>query len=144
MSDGALQELPLYVSAFPLLSTAAQNDADAHDTEGSALVPSMLDGSLQKLPLYVSAFPLLSTAAQNDADGHDTELAENDGSTGTGADQPLEADAVDGPTSTIAAVRAKLSGNRRGSRAATPPQIQAELAPCIGRLMAAWQPVVIA
>ena len=73
MLAGALHELPLYVSAFPWPSTAAQNDDDAQDTESRKLVPSMFAGALHELPLYVSAFPWPSTAAQNDDDEQDTE-----------------------------------------------------------------------
>ena len=39
MLAGAPHELPLKVTAFPFLSTAAQNDADGHDeTELSTFV----------------------------------------------------------------------------------------------------------
>lgn len=80
-------ELPLYVSAFPLLpTTAAQNDADGHDTDAA---PPMLAPALQELPLYVSVFPLQSTAMQNDDDTHDSPPIPSVPSMSAGADQAL-------------------------------------------------------
>jgi hypothetical protein len=93
---GAPHPLPSKVNAFPLLSTATQNDADGQDTDKRECVPSMLAGALHELPLKLNAFPLLSTATQNDADGHDTEKRICPGSTGVGADQPLDPSAVEG------------------------------------------------
>ena len=67
------------VNSRPPLSTAAQNDADGHETEvRSKFVSggrSIAVGVLQELPLKVVASPSISTAAQNDADAHDTELS---------------------------------------------------------------------
>ncbi len=75
MLAGALQELPLKVSALPSSSTAAQNEDDGHDTDSSEPSPSMLPGALQELPLKVSSCPYLPTAAQNEDDGHDTDVS---------------------------------------------------------------------
>ena len=86
MLVGAVHEVPLYVMAFPLKSTAMQNDADGHDTRESCFPLSMLTGALHELPLYVSAFPLKSTATQKDADGQDTDSRKKlDGSIFAGA-----------------------------------------------------------
>ena len=76
-----VQEVPLKVNEFPLRSTAAQNDADGHDTEVREFVPSILAGALQELPLKVIARPSEATAAQNDAGegAQDTDVAENAG-----------------------------------------------------------------
>jgi hypothetical protein len=99
MLAGVPHVLPLYLMASPELLTATQNDVDGHDTEFS-LLASMLAGVLHVLPLYIATSPAWSTAAQNEADGHETDVAWNAGSTGAGADQPLDAKAVDGPTRT--------------------------------------------
>ena len=72
MLAGAVHELPLKVSAFPWLSTAAQNEDVGQETDVRFSVPSMLAGVVHELPLKVTAFPWLSTAMQNEADGHDT------------------------------------------------------------------------
>src|SRR2546421_4822684 len=58
--------------------------------------------ALHELPLKVATSPPpppSPTAAQNAADGHDTDPLKKAGSTGAGADQPLEANAGAGPTS---------------------------------------------
>jgi hypothetical protein len=74
MLAGALQVLPLNVSAMPAPPTATQNDEDGQDTDESPWpLGSMLAGALQVLPLNVSALPAPSTATQNDEDGHDTD-----------------------------------------------------------------------
>jgi hypothetical protein len=55
---GELHELPLYVSAYPGRSTAAQNDDDVHETEvmsKTSGVLSILAGALHELPLKVCA-----------------------------------------------------------------------------------------
>jgi hypothetical protein len=49
--EGALQELPLYLSAFPTLSTATQNDDDGHETDDRLLLASIVVGALHELPL---------------------------------------------------------------------------------------------
>ena len=60
MLAGALHEPPLNVTAFPLKSTAMQNDDEGHETEVRACVPSMLAGELHEPPLNVTALPLPS------------------------------------------------------------------------------------
>jgi hypothetical protein len=74
MSWAALQETPLYMTSFPVASTATQNDDVVHETEVRSFVPSTSAALLQEVPLYVTACPLLSTATQKDAVGHETEL----------------------------------------------------------------------
>src|SRR5438876_611513 len=62
----------------------------------------MLTGAPHELPSKVAtppAPPLSPAATQNDAEGHDTELPKKAGSTRTEADQPVDANACDGPTS---------------------------------------------
>jgi len=64
------QVVPLYVSAFPSSSTAAQNVADTHETPLKTVEPSMLAGlHVADEPLAgsvdFSAFPASSTATQN-------------------------------------------------------------------------------
>ena len=78
MLAGALQELPLKVTALPVKSTAMQNDTEEHETDVSGFVPSMLIGELHELPLNIRTLPLESTAAQKDGDGHDRELGPSD------------------------------------------------------------------
>ena len=48
---GALHTLPSKVSAFPLKSTAMQNDDEGHETEFGSPWLSMLVGELQEAPL---------------------------------------------------------------------------------------------
>jgi hypothetical protein len=55
MLTGALHELPSKVNAWS--PTAAQNDADGHDTE-SKPPESMLTGALQEVPSNVTTLPL--------------------------------------------------------------------------------------
>ncbi len=81
------------------------------------VVPSMLAGALHELPLKVNAFPLLSTATQNDVDGHDTEKRICPGSTGVGADHPLDPSAVEGPPSNPMIMPARTSGTPEPSQA---------------------------
>ncbi len=71
--DGRAPCVPLYVTALPSLSTAAQNELVGHETLCSWIVPSTLVGWLQVVPLKVSARPPPSTAAQNVAEAQDTE-----------------------------------------------------------------------
>jgi hypothetical protein len=75
MLAGAPHVPPAKLTAWPLLSTAAQNDADAHDTELRAFAPSISLGVPQAVPLKATAFPSQSTATQNDSDAHDTEVS---------------------------------------------------------------------
>ena len=56
MLTGALQALPLNVSAFPLRSMATQKVADAHDTACRWVPGSMAVGLLQEVPLKVTTF----------------------------------------------------------------------------------------
>jgi hypothetical protein len=77
------------VNAFPEKSTAAQNDADEHDTDISSPLLSMLVDGLQELPLKTTAFPSWSTATQNDADGHDTDTSPSSPSIMVGGLQEL-------------------------------------------------------
>jgi len=96
---GALHELPLKVTALPLKSTAMQNDDEGQETEARGRV-SMLAGALHELPSKVATSPgPWSAAMQKVAEGHDTDLPKKTGSTRTGADQPVDANACDGPTS---------------------------------------------
>jgi hypothetical protein len=61
---------------------------------------SMLAGVLHELPSKVATSPgPWSAAMQKVAEGHDTDLPKKTGSTRTGADQPVDANACDGPTS---------------------------------------------
>ena len=79
MLVGALHELPSKVKAFPMTSTAAQNDADRQETATRSFVPSMPTGALHELPLNVSALPRVSTVTQNDADGQETDSSPAEG-----------------------------------------------------------------
>jgi hypothetical protein len=63
------------MSAFPLKSTATQNEVDAHETDRRNAPGSMLVGAPHDVPLKATARPSPSTAIQNDADGHDTEVS---------------------------------------------------------------------
>jgi hypothetical protein len=65
---------PLSTTAFPSLSTAAQNEALAHETCVRELKLSMLRPAVQLLPLYVYSLPSLSTATQKPRLGQDTEF----------------------------------------------------------------------
>ena len=70
----ALHELPLKVDAFPSWSTAAQNDADGHDTErkkGRCRIEAAEQwvGALHALPLNVNAS---SVAVHGDAERRQT------------------------------------------------------------------------
>ena len=51
MLVGALHALPLYVSAFPLQSIAAQNDDDAHDNPPMPSGSVVSAGVVHELPL---------------------------------------------------------------------------------------------
>jgi hypothetical protein len=53
MLEGALHELPLKVTAFPLKSTAAQNDDEGHETDARCRL-SMRVAALHELPLKVA------------------------------------------------------------------------------------------
>ncbi len=75
---GAVQDDPSKVSTAEAESRAAQNEADAHDTEPR---PSGLTrrGWDHVLPLNVSTLPCspysrVSTAAQKELEGHDTDI----------------------------------------------------------------------
>ena len=72
MVVGSDHDVPLNVATFPPSSTAAQNDADEHDTATDPPLVLMLVGADHEVPLNVTTPPVLSPAAQNDADGHDT------------------------------------------------------------------------
>jgi hypothetical protein len=79
MTAAGLQEVPLNVNALELLSTAAQNLGDEHETD--AMPPrvfeagSVMPGAeLHVLPLNIKADESrASTAMQNLTVGHDTE-----------------------------------------------------------------------
>ena len=62
------------VSALPEASTAAQNDAEGHDTDVMSSVPSPMAGDDHDEPSQLRIPPELSTAVQNVADGHETEV----------------------------------------------------------------------
>ena len=81
MFVAADQLVPLKVKTLPLLSTAAQNDDETHETESSAFpVPgstSNVDqpGGVQNVPEQSNAYPPASTAMQNGVEvTHDTEV----------------------------------------------------------------------
>src|SRR5439155_21883486 len=49
-TTGVVQELPLYVTAKSVLSSAAQKDEDAHDTDLRPCAPPTRAGALHTLP----------------------------------------------------------------------------------------------
>jgi hypothetical protein len=109
MGTGELHALPLYVIAFPLLSTPAQNAADGHDT-AVRLFPfgSGSTGEFHALPLKVSTKPPVPTAAQNVADGHETAVAGPELDTFVAPDHPAgaaTADPATASTTLTAAIR---------------------------------------
>ena len=71
----SVQVDPLYLTAFPELSTAMQKDELVHETEFNTLVPSFTLGEADQLvPLKMAAWPEASTAMQKDELVHETEV----------------------------------------------------------------------
>ena len=73
---------PSKVTAFPWLSTAAQNSAVGQDTDHRPPAGSTTAGADQTEPLYESASPLDPTAAQKVGVGQETDVGRPEVSTG--------------------------------------------------------------